>query len=323
MKRHIFLLGFVFVALGWLSGASPIQAQPYPDRSIQLVIPGAPGDALDIAGRLLIEKLEKILKVSIVPVNKPGAAGTLGTDYVIRSKKDGYTLLYGNTSAVIYNPAFNPESVPYHPLHDLDPLALHVSFPDAISVQAGAPWKNFSDFIDYARKNPGQLRVGTLGVGSSNHVRLEIIKSITGVDITMVPFKGAMPALTALLGGHVDAAFVALALSDPHFKSGKLKGILLDQKVAGQEIPTLQDLGYSRGLPLTFLAIFSAVGIPEDAKKVLVPAIQKAINDPDLVSKLQNMWIVTKYRSPGELKQIMSEDYENARQIVKQMGVAK
>jgi len=323
MRRRIIFLGLVLAVWVLTSKVSPIQAQSYPDHSIQMVIPGAPGDALDIAGRLLIEKLEKILKVSIIPVNKPGAAGTLGTDYAIRSKKDGYTLLYSNTSAVIYNPAFNPESVPYHPLRDLDPLALHVSFPDVISVRTDAPWKNFSEFIEHARKNPGQLRLGTLGVGSSNHVRLEIIKSITGVDITMVPFKGAMPALTALLGGHADAAFVALALSDPHFKSGKLKGILLDQKVAGQEIPTLQDLGYSRGLPLTFLAIFAAVGIPDDAKKVLVPAIQKAINDPDLISKLQNMWIVTKYRSPAELKQIMSEDYENARKIVMQMGVSK
>jgi tripartite-type tricarboxylate transporter receptor subunit TctC len=323
MKRWLICSSLMFTVLVLSSHVGPAWAETYPDRPIQLVIPGAPGDMLDIAGRLFIEKFEKIVKVSVIAVNKPGAAGTLGADFVIRGRKDGYTFLYGNTSAVVYNPAFSPESVPYNPLKDLDPLAMHVSFPDVISVQADAPWKNFNELVEYSKKNPGKVRLGTLGVGSVNHVRLEMIKSITGADISMVPFKGAMPALTALLGGHIDAAFVGLAMTDPHFKAGKLKGMLVDQKVAGQDIPTLQDLGYSRALPLTFLAFFAPVGIPEDAKKVLVPAIQKAINDPELVAKLQASWMMTRYKSPAELKHIMTEDFENARQIVKQLAPAK
>jgi tripartite-type tricarboxylate transporter receptor subunit TctC len=163
-----------------------------------------------------------------------------------------------------------------------------------------------------------------LGVGSINHFRLEILKSLTGADITMVPFKGAMPAVTALLGGHIESAFVAVTLSEPHYKSGKLRGVLLTQKVPDlPDIPTLQDLGYARGIPLNFLAFFGPAGIPEEAKKVLIPAIEKAAKNPDLMAKLRKMWIIPNYRPPAELKQIMIEDYENAKQVVKRMGVTK
>lgn len=324
MRRQVFFIGFALTVLGLFFGVSPIQAQPYPDRAIQIVIPGAPGDALDIAGRLIIEELGKTIKVPVIPLNKPGGGASVGTDFVAKSKKDGYTLLYANTSGAIYSPAFNPQEVPYDPIRDLEPLGLHVYFPDVISVQAEAPWKNFTEVIEYAKKNPGKFRCGTLGVGSINHFRLEILKSLTGADITMVPFKGAMPAVTALLGGHIESAFVAVTLSESHYKSGKLRGVLLTQKVADlPDIPTLQDLGYARGIPLNFLGFFGPAGIPEEAKKVLIPAIEKAAKNPDLMAKLRKMWIIPNYRPPAELKQIMIEDYENAKQVVKQMGVTK
>jgi tripartite-type tricarboxylate transporter receptor subunit TctC len=248
----------------------------------------------------------------------------VGTDFVAKSKKDGYTLLYGITSGVVYSPAFSPETTPYEPIRDLEPLGLHVFFPTCISVQAEAPWKTFPEVIEYAKKNPEKFRVGTLGVGSINHFQLEIIKSLTGADITMIPFKGASPALTALLGGHIEAAFVALTITYPHYKSGKLHGILLDQKVVDlPDIPTLPQLGYKRDLPPTYFAFFAPAGIPEEAKKVLIPAIEKAMKDPELTAKLQKMWFIPSYRSPAELKHLMTEDYENARAMVKKMGVTK
>ena len=321
--RHLIFMAGLFI-IGYSLGVIPAQAQTFPSYPIQLVIPGAPGDAVDIAARSVAEELAKLLKVPVIPLNKPGGGATVGTDFVAKSKKDGYTLLYGLSSGIVYNPAFSPESVPYDPIRDLEPLGLHVSFPTAISVQTEAPWKNFSEIIEYARKNPGKFRCGTLGVGSINHFHLEMIKSLTGVDITMVPFKGASPALTALLGGHIESAFVAVTISTPHYKSGKLRGILLDQKVADlPDIPTLPQLGYKRDLPHTFFAFFAPAGIPEEAKKVLIPAIEKAIKTPELMTKLQKMWFIPNYRSPEELKHLMSEDYENARAMVKKMGVTK
>jgi tripartite-type tricarboxylate transporter receptor subunit TctC len=324
MKRGKQILGFVLIVLGLFLGVSPVQAQSYPNRPIQVVISGAPGDAVDMAGRLMAEDLGKILKVSVVTLNKPGGGASVGTDFVAKSKKDGYTILYTPSSGVIYNPAFNPETTPYDPLRDLEPLGLHVSFPDAIWVKAESPWKTFSEVIDYAKKNPGKFQCATMGVGSINHFRLEIIKSLTGADITMLPFKGATPALTALLGGHTDSCFTSVPATYPHYKSGVVRGILLDQKVAElPEIPTLQQLGYKRGLPLTFFAFFAPAGIPEEAKNVLILAIEKAAKNPEMIGKLQKIWFIPSYKSAIELRHILSEDYENARQVVKQMGLTK
>jgi tripartite-type tricarboxylate transporter receptor subunit TctC len=322
MRYLIFMAGLFLI--GYSLGVVPAQAETFPSYPIQLVIPGAPGDAVDIAGRSVAEELAKILKVPVLPLNKPGGGATVGTDFAAKSKKDGYTLLYGLSSGIVYNPAFSPESVPYDPIRDLEPLGLHVTFPTVISVQSDAPWKNFNEVIDYARKNPGKFRCGTLGVGSINHFHLEMIESLTGVDITMVPFRGASPALTALLGGHIESAFVALAITYPHYKSGKLRGLLLDQKVADlPEIPTLPQLGYKRDLPHTLFAFFAPAGIPEEPKQVLIPAIEKAIKNPELMAKLQKMWFIPNYKPPTELKHLLVEDYENARALVKKMGMTK
>jgi len=124
MRRFIFMVGLFII--GYSLGVIPAQAQTFPSYPLQLVIPGAPGDAADIAARSVAEELAKILKISVVPINKPGGAATVGTDFVAKSKKDGYTLLYGITSGVVYSPAFSPETTPYDPIRDLEPLGLHV-----------------------------------------------------------------------------------------------------------------------------------------------------------------------------------------------------
>jgi tripartite-type tricarboxylate transporter receptor subunit TctC len=324
MKRT-FLGTLLLSAFGLGIGVSVLHAETFPQHPIQLVIPGAPGDALDIAGRAVAEELAKVLKTQVIPINKPGAGAILGTAAVAKgSKKDGYTLLYGNTSGFVYSPAFNPKEAPFDPINDLDPLGFHVFFPDGISVQTEAPWKTFQDVIEYAKKNPGKFRVGTLGVGSINHFRLEIIKSLTGTDIGMIPFKGASPALVALLGGHVEAAFVAYAMVSPHYQAGKLRGILGDQKVAAlPDIPTLTELGYKQNLPPTYFGFLAPAGIPDDAKKALVPAIEKASQNPELIEKLKKLWFIPSYKGPAEFKQLITQDFNNAVAIVKKMGVTK
>jgi tripartite-type tricarboxylate transporter receptor subunit TctC len=324
MRHFITILSVFFVLNGFCIGAQTLQAQSYPSHPIQLIIPAAPGDGGDIAARVLMEELTKILKTSIVAVNKPGAAAAVGTDFVAKSKKDGYTILYGISAGTIYNPALNPETVPYDPIRDLEPLGFHANFPCILSVQAESPWKNFREVIDYVKKNPGKFRLSTLGVGSINHFQLEIIKDVTGAEISMVPFKGAAPAVTGLLGGHVEATFVALAVSEPHHKSGKLRGILVDRKLADMpDIPTLRDLGYARDLPSPCAGIFGPAGISEEAKKVLIPAIEKAIKAPEVISRMDKIRYLTDYRPPAEHRKLWVQDYENARALAKKIKTAK
>jgi tripartite-type tricarboxylate transporter receptor subunit TctC len=324
MKRLIFIVSVVAVAYVLAAGLQPLQAQPYPSHPIQLVIPAAPGDAADIAARTVAEEMAKNLKASVIPVNKPGAGASAATDFVAKSKKDGYTILYALSSALIYGPAMSPEATPYDPIRDLEPLGMHVNFPGVLSVQADSPWKNLAEVVDYSKKNPGKFRCGSLGIGAITHFQLEMVKSITGADITYIPFKGASPAVTALLGGHIESTNVAVVLSEPHFRSGKLRGILLDRKVpALPDIPTLRDLGYQQDLPASFFGFFAPAGIPEEAKQAMVPAIEKAINNSEVVAKLQKLWFITNYKTPAELKQILGENTEKIRAMAKKMGLAK
>ena len=314
-------LSLVVSALG--VRVQTLQAQPYPSHPIQLIIPGAPGDAGDIAARLLMDELSKILKSPIVAVNKPGGSAAIGTDFVAKSKKDGYTLLYGITAGTVYSPALNPDT-PYDPLRDLEPLGFHVFFPSVFTVQSESPWKTFPEVIDYAKKNPGKFRCSTLGVGSINHFQLGIIMSLTGVEIAMIPFKGASPAVTGLLGGHVEATFVGLPVSESHMRSGKLRGILLDKKVSNlPEIPTLRDLGYAADLPSPWAGVYAPAGIPDEAKKVLVPAIEKAIKNAEMMARMQKMWFLPGYKPPAEHRRLLIDDYENARALSKKMGITQ
>ena len=248
---------------------------------------------------------------------------SVGTDFVAKSKKDGYTLLYGISAGVIYHPALHPETVPYDPIRDLEPLGFHAFFPCIFSVQAESPWHTFREVIDYAKKNPGKFRCSVLGVGSINHFQLEIIKSLLDVDINMVPFKGASPAVVGLLGGHVESTFVALAVSGPQHASGQLRGLLVDRKVADMpKVPTLRELGYAADLPSPCSGIFGPAGMPDEAKKVLVPAIAQAIKSPALIEKMNKIRYLTDYRPPAEHRKLWIGDYQRAQGLAKKINAA-
>ncbi|OGP62733.1 MAG: hypothetical protein A2170_17230 [Deltaproteobacteria bacterium RBG_13_53_10] len=324
MKRYILIVMLLLVFCAWNTGLPSVHAQSYPSHTIQMIIPMDPGSAGDMVVRPFADELGKLLKTSVIVQNKPGAAATLGTDVVVKSKKDGYTLLYANTSAIVYAKASNPENVPYDAVKDLEPLGLHCFFPLTLTVQGGSPWKTFGEFIDYAKKNPGGVRVSTPGQGSIDHFNLEIIQSLTGTTFTMIPFKGGAAAITALLGGHVDAASIANSLSGPHVQSGKLRILLLTNKMREYPtVPTVSELGYKRDLLMAWFALFAPAGIPEDVKKVLVPAIEKTIKNPELTAKIEKLGFIVDYRAPAEFKKLMVNDYETARDLSIKLGLGK
>ena len=184
-----------------LSSTPHLCAQSYPNQPINVVIPLAPGDAADIACRAMAEELSKLLKVPVIVANKPGAGGTLGTGSAVKAKKDGYTILLTNNAALIYNRILTPESVAYDPFKDLTPLGLSTRFPLLLLVRPDAPYKSFNEMVEFAKKNPGKVHVGTVGAGSVGHFTLEIINTLTGAGLIMVPFKGASPGVAAILGG--------------------------------------------------------------------------------------------------------------------------
>ena len=324
MKRSVWMGGLLVLVFALGLGAPTASGQGYPNRPIQLIIPGAAGSILDIAGRLTGEELSKILGTQLVPVAKPGAGFTLGTDFVVRSKKDGYTLAYTNSASIVFTRVVNPETVPYDPDKDLDPLGLHLFFPNAIAVQATAPWKTFGELLDYGKKNPEKIRVSTTGIGSTSHFNLQLIESLSGAQFTHVPFKGGESVITALLGGHVEMTFDAVSKIKPHVEAGKMRILLVTSKVPDlPNVPTITELGFKQEMFTSWFGMYGPAGLPEEVRKVLIPAVEKAVKNPELKAKIEKMDFVVQYKSPADQRKLAIDEFDRGVAIAKKAGLRK
>lgn len=315
MKRIIYI--GILVTICILFSTSLLKAQTYPSQPIQFIIPMTPGDMTDLTGRVLASELQKYLKTPVIPINKPGGGATIGADFVAKSKKDGYTILYANSN-IYYAHAMNPDTVPCNPLRDLDALCLAVSLPIVLMTQADAPWRDMKELIDYMKKNPGKIRVSTTGVGGVGHFNHEIIKTETDTESIMVPYKGASPAMTALLGGHVELSLLSTGLVLPHIKAGKLRALLISQKLSEfPNVPTLKDLGYKRDIVSVRNAFYVPVGIPEEVRNILVSALEKAIKSEEVTKAVNQLSAFVDYAPSSEFKKMMAEEYEMVRKLLK------
>jgi tripartite-type tricarboxylate transporter receptor subunit TctC len=321
MLRRI--MGLLSIASLFLSAAY-LHAQSYPNQAINLVVPLAPGDAADVASRTMGEELSKLLKVPIVVVNRPGGGMTIGTDSVVKAKKDGYTILLTTNAALVSNRIINPETASYDPLKDLTPLGLSTRTPILIAVRQDAPYKSFGELVEFSKKNPGKVRVGTVGPGSAGHLSVEIINALTGAELTTVPFKGGAPGITAILGGHVEGVAFSLGALSSHLKSGSLRGLVISSRVSDRpEIPTLPQLGHRQNLLGVWFGFFAPAGVPAEVTKVLVPAIEKAVKEPSVAAKLANLGIVQDYQPPDKLVDEIREEQKTVQEIAKKTGLIK
>ena len=322
VKRGCLFVLLAIISLGSAQFCGFCFAAGYPDHNIQLVVPYPAGSGADITARLLIEELEKILGSKIIPNNKPGASSVLGTDAVIRGKKDGYVLLYGSSAGFVYAPVANPEVVHYDPVKDAEPLGFHYFFPSTVAVRPDAAWKTFPQLIEYAKKNPNKIRVSTTGVGSGPHFALEIIQSLTETSMTHVPFEGGEAVLTALLGGHVEATVDAFSKVKRHADAGKMRMLLTTNKLPGYpDVPTITELGYKQGLPGSWFALFAPLGTPEEVRRVLVPAVEKAIRATK--PKVDQLGGICEYKSPSDVKKMIEQEHARALEVATKIGLRK
>lgn len=315
-KSCVWLIGFfgVFCVTGLVQTT---QAQTYPNQTIQLVVPMAPGDTVDLAARAIANEMTKLLKTPVVVVNKPGGGATVGADFVAKGKKDGYTLLFANSN-IYFAHGMNPQDVPYDPLKDLEVLCLAVTTPLTITVKADAPWKTFKELVDHMKKNPNQVRGSSSGVGSVGHFNFEIIQYEAGVPINMIPYKGASPAMTALLGGHVEISTLSLSLIYPQMTAGQLRPLAISNKVAKHpEIPTLKELGYKRDLFPVRFGFYAPAGLPEAVKKTLAEPMKKAIQNPEVLSAIEKIGAVEDYKTGEDFRKIIVEEHGTVKELVK------
>ena len=309
-------------AAALVAGAS--HAQTYPKGPISLVIPLTPGDATDIAARAMGEELAKLLKVAVVPVNRPGAGGALGTDSVVKAARDGYTILITINAALTFRRVLDPQNVQYDPLKDLTPLGLTTRIPSILAVRNDLPYRSFAEMIEHAKKNPGAVRAGTVGAGSVGDFTVQLVNSLAGAQITMVPFKGAAPAITALRGGHIEGVALALGALSGQLKSGAMKGIVISSKFPDfPAIPTMTELGYPQNLLGVWLGFFAPAGVSAEVTGALVPAVEKVARDPAIAARLAALGMLQDYAPPEKLAEEIRDEHRAVEGIAKKAGLIK
>jgi len=298
--------------------------EKFPARGIEMVIPFAPGGATDVGSRILADELSRVLKVSITPVNKAGATGTLGAAYVLKSKRDGYTIFAATGGPVINGPLILPD-VDYNVFKDFMPVAYFAAIPNVFVAKADSPWKSLRDVVEYARKNPGKVTCGSAGTGTESHFNFEIFKSMTKLDLTHVPFKSGADVIPAVLGGHVSMGVGVIAANGPQIKGGTLKGLGITSAKRLKDypdIPTTAELGYSQVNVPTWLGYLVASGTPEYVLKVLYSAFEKAIKDPEVISKAEKAGYIVEYKNHEEFRKYLEEQYAIVSKVAKEAGIA-
>jgi len=325
MMKRLLITACVMTSFSLLNLAiETVHAQSFPNKPVQMIISIPAGGGGDVNARILMPEVEKALGQPLIAVNKPGASDTVGTDALAKSRKDGYTIGYTSAAAMVYSRVTEPETVPYDPVKDFEPIASHTFFPLCVAVLASSPWKTFNDLIDYAKKNPGKLRVSTAGMGSVANFNVEITQSLTGAQLTHVPFKGGEAVVTALLGGHVEVSYDIVGKYLPHVQAGTVRLLLVSRKVPFlPNIPTITELGYKREFLSGWHAVFAPAGIPAEAKKTLVSAFEKGLKSPDTRAKVEKTGYVVESKSPDEIKKMVVDDYETAKEIATKLGLSK
>jgi len=318
------------IVSGWLAVAclaatiSPAFAQTpaYPAKPVRLIVPFPPGGSLDIAGRLIAQKLTEIWGQTVVVENKPGAGGNIGADYVAKSPPDGYTILLGALSTHAVNPSLY-KSMPYDAVKDFAPITLIAITPNVLVVNASLPVNSAKEFIAYAKANPGKLNFGSGSNGSAGHLAGELFKVETGSDAVHVPFKGGAPATQALMAGDTQFMFDNLANAMSQVKAGRIKALAVTTAQRSNLVPDLPTMAEA-GLPgfdiSTWYGLFAPAGTPAPIVAKWNADVTKILNSSDVKAKLVADGADPSPNTPEQFSQFIARELAKYARIVKASG---
>lgn len=306
-----FLLSAFFGLVGFASVAA---AQNYPDRTITIVVPYPAGAITDILARDLAEKLSKKYGQPVVVDNRAGASGNIGSEYVARSKPDGYTLLLTTNAPLVLNKYFNKMS--FDPFKDLQPIVATSEGPNALVVATNVPATTVREFVDYAKANPGKLSFASSGVGSPHHIDGEYLKDIAGIDMTHVPYRGAAPAVNDVVGGQIPVGIISYGNIAQFAKEGKARvlGLVGDTRSPlAPDVPLIvESLPGFVSAPNGWNAVLAPAGTPADIVAKLNKDINEALNDEGLKKRLAAAFYSPIGGSPEALTAKMKKETEVA-----------
>jgi tripartite-type tricarboxylate transporter receptor subunit TctC len=297
-------------------------AQAYPSKPIHFVIPYPAGGPLDTVARLVGQKVSESVRQPILVENKPGAGGNIGADLVARSAPDGYSLLMGAVATHAINPTLYA-SIPYDAQKDFIPVTQIASTPNVLVVNPSLPVNTVHEFIEYAKAHPGQLNFGSGSTGSAGHLAGELFKSMAGVEMTHVPYKGAAPAMTDLIGGRLQLMFDNLASSLVQIKAGKVRALAVTtakRTELAPELPTIAESGLAGFDINTWFGLFVPAGTPPPIVERLHGEFVKALQAPEVRSKMLALGAEPVGSTPAEFAQYIRSEAVKYAKLVKASG---
>ena len=315
----------LFVVLAFVPLFSSAVAQDtFPSRPITIVAPFPPGGVADLTARPVAAAMEKALKSPVGVVNKTGAAGSVGMQSVAVAKPDGYTLLLALSSISIIPEADKIfDRKPAFTVDQFAPIALISADPTVLVVPADKPWKTAKDFIEDARNRPGQISYSSSGIYGTLHMAMELLSHAAGIKLRHVPHAGAGPALTALLGGHVDALASGPAVVLPHIKSGKLRALAGwgESRVAAlPDVPTFKELGYPDAEFYIWAGVFAPRGTPEPVLARLRDGLRTAVADPEFKGAMDKIETPIAFKQGEDFARFFAADARRLAEGVRKVG---
>ncbi len=299
-------------------------AADYPTRTITVINPWTAGGPADTVARPILQKLSEALKQPVVLENKAGANGVIGANYVARANPDGYTLLFSHVGPITISPAVQKE-MPFDSVRDFAPITQIVSAPTVLVVRPDLPIHNLKEFIEYARANPGKLSYGSVGTGSTTHLAGEILATMANVNMLHVPYKGAAPVMTDLLGGQINCTFLNIAALMPHIKSGQVRPIgvsTLKRSALLPEIPAIAET-YPGFEVNSWYGMMAPAKTPANIVNLLQKEIAKILQMPEIIQTLQAVGLSVEGTTPEQYAEQIKRDLSRWQTAVTKAGIQK
>jgi tripartite-type tricarboxylate transporter receptor subunit TctC len=310
-----------FFASLFFAGAT--LAQAYPSRAVRVIVPWPPGQATDIAARIVAQKLQEYLGQPFVVENKPGAGGAIGTDTVAKAPGDGYTLLAASSGPISIMP--NLQKTPYDPLKDLAPVSVTCTNSFALVTRPDFPAANAKDFVALVKANPDKFAFSSSGTGATAHLIAELFNSMAGIKARHVPYKGSAPALTDVMNGQIDYTLETVAAVQPHVRSGKLKLLGLTFARGSSAFPDAVPLEKAAGIPGydigAWIGYAASPGTPREITSKLAAEIAKVVQAPDVRQRMMSMGLEPTSMTPDEMAVFLRNEQKRYGDIIRNANI--